>query len=57
MKALINHFKESGLTLEVMLRTQSSRPFPKCRKLLSLGILAKGGPHDNFLESFHFTNG
>ena len=57
MKALINHFKESGLTLKVMLRTQSSRPFPKCRKLLSFGILAKGGPHDIFLESFHFTNG
>ena len=57
MKVLIKHFKESGLTLEIMLRTQSCRPFHKSRKLLIFGILAKGGPLENFLESFHFTNG
>ena len=44
MKVLIKHFKESGLTLEIMLRTQSCRPFHKSRKLLIFGILAKGDP-------------
>ena len=37
--------------------TQSSRPFPKSEKWLIFGILANGGPHLNFLESFSFTNG
>ena len=37
--------------------TQRSRPSLKPEKLLIIGILAKGGPHENFLESFNFTNG
>ena len=57
IKVLIKHFKESGLAPETMLRTQRSRPFPKPEKWLIFGILAKGGPHENFLESFNFTNG
>ena len=57
MKVLIKHFKESGLAPETMLRTQRSRHFPKLEKLLIFGILAKGGPHEIFLESFNNTNG
>ena len=57
MKVLIKHFKESDLAPETMLRTQCSRPFPKPEKWLIFVILAKGGPHENFLESFNFTNG
>ena len=57
MKVLINHFKESGLAPKSMLRTQRSHQFSKPEKWLTFGILAKGGPHDNFLESFNFTNG
>ena len=57
MIVLIKHFKESVLAPETMLRTQRSRPFPKPEKWLIFGILAKGGPHDSFLESFNFTNG
>ena len=56
MKVLIKHFKESGLDPDTMLRTQRSRPFPKPEKWLIFGILAKGGPHGNVLESFNFTN-
>ena len=37
--------------------TQRSRPFPKPEKSLIFGISANGGPHENFLESFNFTNG
>ena len=33
------------------------RPFPKPEKWLIFGILAKGGLHENFLESFNSTNG
>ena len=44
VKVLLKHFKESGLTPETMLRTQSSRPFPKPEKSLIFGILAKRGP-------------
>ena len=43
MKVLTKHFKESGLALETMLRTQRSSPFPKVEKWLIFGILAKGG--------------
>ena len=57
IKVLIKHFKESGLTPETMLRTERSRPFLKLQKLLIFGILAKGGPHEDFLESFNSTNG
>ena len=57
MKILIKHFKESGLVPKPMLRTQRSHPFPKPEKWLIFAILAKGGPHENFLESFNFTNG
>ena len=53
----MKQFKESGLAPETMLRTQRSCPFPKLQKWLIFGILAKGGPHENFLESFKFTNG
>ena len=56
-KVLIKHFKESGLAPETMLRTQRSRPFAKPEQLLIFGILAKGEPIENFLESFNFTNG
>ena len=54
---LIKHFKKSGLAPETMLRTQRSRPFPKPEKWYIFGILAKGAPHENFLERFNFTNG
>ena len=47
----------SGLAPETMLRTQRSRPFSKPEKWLIFGILAKWGPHDNFLENFNFTSG
>ena len=36
---------------------ERGRPFPKPEKLLVYGILAMGRPHENFLESFNFTNG
>ena len=52
MKVLIKHFKERGLAPETMLRTQRSRPFPKPEKWLIFGILAKGGPHENFYDAF-----
>ena len=55
MKVLIMHFKESGLAPETMLRTQRSRPSSKPEKSIIFGISAKGGPHDNFFESFTFT--
>ena len=51
MKVLIKHFKKSGLAPDTMLRTQRSGPFPKPEKLLIFGIVAKGGPHENFLEA------
>ena len=51
MKVLIKHFKESGLSPEAILRTQRSRPFPKIEKWLNFGILAKGGPHENFWKA------
>ena len=54
MEVLIKLLKEIGFDPETMLRTQRSRPFPKPEKLLIFGILAKGGPHENFLESFSF---
>ena len=52
MKVLIKHFKESGLALETMLHTQRSRPFPKPGKWLIFGILVKGGPRENFYDTF-----
>ena len=52
MKVLIKHFRESGLVPETMLRTQRRRPFPKPEKWLNFGILDKGGPHENFYDSF-----
>ena len=45
------------LAPETMLPMQRSFPFPKDEKWLIFGILAKGGPHEKFLESFNFTNG
>ena len=51
---MIKHFKESGLAPEIMLRTQRSRPFPKPEKWLIFGILAKGGPHEDFFGKLHF---
>ena len=54
MKVLIKHFKESGLVPETMQRTQRSRQFPKAENWLIFGILAKEGPHENFLESLNF---
>ena len=48
---MIKHFKESGLAPETMPRTIRSRPFPKPEKWLILRILAKGGPHEKFLEA------
>ena len=36
--------------------TQRSRSSLLPKKLLIFGILAKRGPHDNFLESLNFTN-
>ena len=53
----MKQFKESGLAPETMLRMQRSRPFPKAENWLNFGILAKGGPHENFLKSFNITNG
>ena len=53
MKVLIKHFKESGSAPETMLRTQRSCPFSKAEKWLTFSILAKVGPHENFLESFN----
>ena len=38
MKVLIQHFKESGLAPETMLRKQRSCPFPKPEKWLILAI-------------------
>ena len=57
MRVLIKHFRKRGLAPETMLRTQHSRQFLKTENWLIFGILAKGGPHENFLESFNFTNG
>ena len=51
MKVLIKQFKENGLAPETMLRTQRNRPFPKPEKWLIFDILAKGGPHENFLKA------
>ena len=51
------HLEENGLAPETMLRTQRSCPFHKPEKSLIFWFLAKGGPHENFLESFNFTNG
>ena len=51
MKVLIRHLKEKGLAPETMLRTQRNRPFPKAEKSLISVILAKGGPHENFLKA------
>ena len=45
------------LSSRIMLHTQRSRPFPKPKESLIFGFLAKGGPHETFLESFNFTNG
>ena len=45
------------LAPETMLRTQRSRLFPNPEKWLFFGILANGGHHEHFLESFNFTNG
>ena len=56
MKVLIKNLKESGIARETMLRMQRSHPFPKAENWLIFGILAKGGPHENFLKSFNFTN-
>ena len=51
MKVLIRHLKEKGLAPEAMLRTQRNRPFLKAEKWLIFVILAKGGPHENFLKA------
>ena len=52
MKVLIKYFKGSGLDPETILRTQRSRTFPKPKKWLIFGILAKGGPHETFYDDF-----
>ena len=36
---------------ESRLRTQHNCIFPKHKKSVIFGILAKGGPHENFLEA------
>ena len=54
MKVLIKQFKESGLAPEIMLRTQRNCPFLELEKWLIFGILAKGGPHENFLGKLQF---
>ena len=41
---------------ESRLRTQHNCIFPKHKKSVIFGILAKGGPHENFLESSNFRN-
>ena len=48
MNVLINHLRESGLAPETMVRTQRSRSFPKPENWHIFGILAMGGPHENF---------
>ena len=52
MKVRIKHLDGSGLDPETMLRTQRNRTFPKPEKWLIFGILAKGGPHENFYDDF-----
>ena len=54
MKLLIKYLKETCVAPEIMLPTQRSRQFPKPEKSVIFGILANGGPHDNFLESLNF---
>ena len=57
MKLLIKYFKERGVAPATMLPTQRSRRFPKPKKSVSFGILGKGVPHENFLESLNFRKG
>ena len=54
MKVLIKHFKENGLVLEIKLRTQRSRLFPKSEKTLVFGILAKLGSPSKFVCKLQF---
>ena len=51
MKVLIKHFKENALAPASILRTQRSHPFPKPENWLIFGILARGGPHENFCKA------
>ena len=44
------------LSSRIYAADERSCPFSKLQKLLIFDILAKGGPHENFLESFIFTN-
>ena len=57
MKILIKHFKESCLAPEICCIRNVAAHFLKPKESLIFGFLAKGGPHETFLESFNFTNG
>ena len=51
IKALIKEFKKSARMLPATLPTLRSSWFPKKGKSVIFGILAKKGPHENFLDS------
>ena len=57
MKVLIKQFEKKGKLPETTLPTQRDSTVCKHEKSVILGILAKGGPHENFLESSNFRNG
>ena len=57
MKVLIKQFEKKGKLPETTLRTQRNSTFCEYEKSVIWGILAKGGPHENFLESSNFRNG
>ena len=57
MKVLIKQFEKKGKLPETTLRTRRNSTFCKDEKSVIFGILAKGGPHENFLESSNFRNG
>ena len=57
MKVLIKQLEKKGKLPETTLRTRRNSRFCKHGKSVIFGILAKGGPHENFLESSNFTNG
>ena len=48
------HFKESDLAPETMLRTQRSRPFPKPEKWLIFGFIENWGAHENIFGKLQF---
>ena len=56
MKLLIKYFKERGVASETMLPTKRSCRFPKPENWVIFGTLAKGGPHENILETLNFRN-